>query len=435
MAESYLETVIKQALHEKGLISDNKTPIYYEPKEGSEWYRRLRRKISKNIGKFSAGGLFVGGSIGYFLKETLLGTLAAAGLGAASFTGVATGTARILSPIDRFLYGNPEILARKYFRDSVSAWEDCYQRLIIPNKKFLDFSVLMAKTPGAVSVEFPFENHQLAQGIMNGKIADTLYRIKADGSFKGFDLEDLLEIMAGDQTIGNSKQNAAIKSLLLEYSPRNLSKVVSMNRNVPQSYAESLSILKEVLRNYELTLGIPGDPDGDCFCAQQSVGCSVIRRNSGINTYAYMGQHSNGTDFPRGIIKGNAGHSFMNKAFRGMGVVQGKAEHKFMEWASGGIGLCQRTVEGHVVGLDDLTWPGIAISLGGFLEEQEEDDCQNGMVVSLNRSVLIGEKPVIYVYSGGAIERLEYESVKKAEEAAGHYIREYIHDWRPRVAA
>jgi hypothetical protein len=211
----------------------------------------------------------------------------------------------------------------------------------------------------------------------------------------------------------------------------------SKDSDIPEKdrkYLPQIAELRKIIDDYEFTLRVPG-MESDCLCAQLSRGHVVSRSDAGINTFAYAGLHSEGQEYPRFTAKGGVGHSFMTKALRGYGVVQGKAQHKFMEKCSGGIGIVRLTVEGTVQGMDDYNWPAIAISVEGFSKEPEDGDNKNGLVVSLNRNILVSKPPYTARYIDGKMDLRQYKNVREAEIATGKLIKEYINRWHPRIAA
>jgi hypothetical protein len=431
MVKTYLEKRITGALQERELIENNKLPIFYRPERVGENYRKARKWVLKHIDKVCITGLATAGGLVYFFPRV------AAGIGAASFLGM---VGKLLAPLDKYLYGNAERIARKTFRDNiVKSWHETYDELTVSNRKELDNYVLMAQTSSAVYKEFPHYDNKVAMGIAIGRVADILSEIEIDNPEKvsGLSLDRLVD-MIGNQKFGSPEEVEAIKRLTRVYSPGQITRRLrrfkkGKTKRMKQGLLEKLEILDRYTSNYEFVLRISEADNSESVGSQLSRGHLYVSRSVGPEAACYAGMHSHGKNFPRLTVKDDAGPSLATHASRGLYIVGGDAEQGVLDQATGGIAIVEGVaLHDFAHNMNDITWPAIAITVGGTRDKLLNGSVENGIVVDMNKCKEFKQKPALYRFEQGRITQKLILPDKSSHILAGNIIVEYILQWKSR---
>jgi hypothetical protein len=439
MEKSYLEKTIIESLGKKGLVENSRTPIIYKPDYTGESYRSLRRWVVKNAQAVGLGALGVSllslGGISIY-NPKLAGEIALAAGGA----GIAGAGLKAFGFLDRFLSYNPRDVARRFFRGVDVPWYQAYDNLQAKNRRKLDGYVLMAQTPGAVSEEYRHHDYQISLGVSIAKVADTLSDLKADRSFSGLDLEDLIEMMFR-QKIGSPEDTDIVKGLSKKHTSETLATVlrnyrIAISKEWPlltskiEQEFPGIDVFDKYSSNYEFVLVISGAESSESIGSQISKGHLLIKNGIGPNGCCYAGMHSKGKDFPRVDVEDDAAHSFGTHARRVFAVVDGNAQQKVFEEATGGVVIVDGIAEHNFgYGIDDKNWPTIAICRGGVTKLPEKGHAKNGLIATLDESRSLQRyDPACYIFRNGEMKKIELAG-DFSENRLVLVVKDYIKEW------
>jgi len=430
MVKTYLENRIIGALQDRGLVEEQRQPIFYRTEKTGELYRKSRRWVINNFDKICIGGM--GSAVGLAWSFPRI----AAGVAATSLFGL---VGNLAMPLDEYFYYNPGRVAKRTFRNNiVLSWHDTYEDLRIRNRRDLDRYVLMAQTASAVYEEFPYHDNKVALGIGIAKISDILSEARIEeGKVSGISLDRLVD-MVSNQKFGSPDEVEAVKQLTKTYSPLQITRMLrkykaGRTKKLNPEVIDRLEILDRYTRDYEFVLRISEADQSESIGSQLSKGHLFVSRSVGSNAGCYAGLHSYGFDFPRITVKDDTGPSFATHASRGLFKVGGDSEQGVLDDATGGIAIIEGVVKHDFAHhMNDRDWPAVAVTAGGMLTELIDRNVENGIVVSLNRFVELPSPPTLYRFENGRIvQRLALRNQEEAPKQVGEIIEDYIRNWKP----
>jgi len=431
---SYLESRMKQSLIEAKLIDKQPHRIFYDPQDFGAGYRSFRRglidyvvkPITHNIYPLSILGLFSAVGLVYFCPDTVTTISTAKGLGVAGAAGL---VGKVFN-LDEMFDETPAKIARRMFRNNRKPWREAYDNLTIGSKRSLDKYVIMAQNPQDVYDNYSDRKNAQALGISISKVADILAGLIPDSEkVKGFTLQNVLE-MFSVQKIGNDEETKVVYELMDKYSSDELCRKIYLGIKEP-----GMDVLSNIVWNHRLALFI-SEAKVPHVATKMGRGEIFVEEDIGRKAGSFLGYYSKDKDFPCLVCGDDADQQFMNRAIRGYGYVGGNAEQGLMEGSTGGVVIVRGNAYGEIAkGMTDSTWPAVIFSLGGIHHNLYDGSIKNGMIVSLNRNIILNRPPTIFRFEGGKMESEELEDNSHTAKIACNRVNEYIQGWEKKRAA
>jgi len=437
----YLRDRTLTALENKGLIENNRAPVFYKIEEAG-LYRRARQWAALNFNSIGLAGV-AGACVAAYLKpelmEIALKPKVIAGIGIVSILGF---LGNMFLPLDNLLFYNPKDVAKRFFKNRVVEWKKAYNSLNIRTRGELEGCVLMAQNPDAIRGEFTSPDNRIAFGVYASKTADTLSKTNhTDTSVvSGISLKQVINMITRQKT-GTEEEVEAIAELKERYSDAQIASLLKKAKkgNLPKidkRFYSGLSALSDFTSRYEFALKIPEAGMSKSIGSQMRRGLIAVDDDVGSNTGAYAGKHSKGLELPRFYIKDDVARSFLTHSRRAFGYVGGNAEQGVLDDSKGGVVVVRGKSE-HDFARDatDIRFPLIGICIGGLEDILADGHMKNGMIVSLNTKKELDSPPSIYIFKDKKMQTIRLEDNGHQHERAAEEISIYIQGWEPGIAA